>query len=521
MEYNILKQDPVFLRQITAAGPGLVAIINGSDKKILFVNSFFANELGCDNDKVLSEDVYFTDFMEHYQHDRLKHHMLSVKDVYDKSTSYIIYKLKHWTSGEIKSYYVFIAPIKGDADTANDLYKVLIMPDLSQWKMPFTSFDSRELFLEHFQSESFGTFEHLFGADITYWSEGVYEMYEVDKAEKKITREFARGFIHPEDRDKVVASTDNAIKTGEEVDVEFRIIIGTRIKILHCLAKVINDAAGRPVKLIGSVRDVTAQRNIENDLKRKVEELYQSNRELEEFAYVASHDLQEPLRKITTFSSRLMERYKDVLTGEGEMYLARMNASAENMRMLINDLLEFSRITNAEQPFSSIDLNFILRLVKTDLELVIEETGASVQADRLPVIDGIQSYIKQLFLNIISNAIKFRKPGVAPQIHISAAETESQEKIKYRLMLDARYYTITISDNGIGFEKEYEQKIFNVFQRLHGKSEYPGSGIGLAVCKKIVEQHGGVIFAKGQLGQGAIFTIIIPEKKINTLQHES
>jgi light-regulated signal transduction histidine kinase (bacteriophytochrome) len=246
-------------------------------------------------------------------------------------------------------------------------------------------------------------------------------------------------------------------------------------------------------------------------LKNKVEELNHSNRELEEFAYIASHDLQEPLRKITTYSDRLSEKYKEALTGDGLMYLSRMIISAENMRMLINDLLEFSRISKNEQPYERVDMNMVLKLVKTDLELVIEETGTIINCESLPAVDAIPSQMKQLLANIIGNAIKFHKPGLPPVITISANILSEKEKVRLELAKNRIYYEFSISDNGIGFEEEYNTRIFQVFQRLHGKSEYPGSGIGLAICKKIIEYHHGIIYATSEPGAGARFTFILPQ----------
>lgn len=507
-----------FYQQVAAAGPGFVAIVRGHDLRLLFVNDFFEHELGCSNAEVNEEEVYFTDFLAPFQHDRLRHHVLSVKDMYNKSTAYVIYHLGKRGNAHLKPYYFFVAPMVMPGD--DDIYKILMMPDLSQWTMPFTSFETRELFLEHFQSEDFGTFEWLVNVDRSYWSEGVYKIYEVDPSEKNITRGFAAQFIHPDDRARAAEQSAMALANGTIIDFEFRLITANgNHKIVHSLAKLVKDREGKPMKMIGSVRDVTRQRSIENDLKVKVEQLYQSNRELEEFAYVASHDLQEPLRKITTFSSRLMERFKDVLEGEGLMYLTRMNASAENMRTLINDLLEFSRVTDGHQPYTTTDLNAIVRQVKADLELVIEETGAELTYKDLPLIEAMPAYLKQLFLNIIANAIKFRKADATPRITITATATENKEKLRHKLDVNIRYYTIVIADNGIGFEKEYSQKIFNVFQRLHGKADYPGSGIGLAVCKKIAEHHGGTIFADGEPGAGATFTIIIPEKAPHAKLH--
>ncbi len=304
------------------------------------------------------------------------------------------------------------------------------------------------------------------------------------------------------------------METGEDLNIEFKIITAKKnIKTIHCLGRTIKNNDGVPVKFAGSLRDITAQRGIEEDLKSKVEQLYESNRELEDFAYVASHDLQEPLRKITTFSDRLSEKYKDVLSGDGAMYLSRMIAAAENMRALISDLLEFSRITKTGQVFETVSLDAVLLQVKTDLELVIEETSTVINSHPLPEVEAISSQMIQLFTNIISNAIKFHKPGVVPVLAIEASTLTNAEKLDYELTGNSVYYKVQFTDNGIGFEDEYATRIFQVFQRLHGKSEYPGSGIGLAICKKIIEHHHGIIYAQNIDGIGARFTFILPKQQ--------
>lgn len=508
-----IVQDLNFMQHIMASGPAFVAIVQESDLKIVFVNNLFEHELGYSNEEVCREDRYFTEFMDDYQLDRLKYHMQSVKDIYTKSTAYTIYKLNGKKKG-LLSYYLFLAPIPDIDGRYGNLFKILIQPDLSKWDLPFTSFETRELFLEHFQSEDFGTFEWLINVDKVFWSVGVYRIYEVEQSVGDVNRQYAGSFVHPDDKEWVGKTMADALATNGEMNIEFRIITAKKnVKIIHSLGRLVKNDAGEPIKFIGSLRDVTHQRNIAEDLKNKVEMLYNSNKELEEFAYVASHDMQEPLRKITTFSSRLMEKYRDVLTGDGALYLSRMTASAENMRMLINDLLEFSRISNAQQPFSEVDLNVVARQVKMDLELVVEETGTHIKAGMLPVLDAIPTQMKQLLTNIVSNAIKFRKQGVSPVITIEATEANLITKAKHELQKDEVYYKIEISDNGIGFEEEYAGRIFNVFQRLHGKSEYPGSGIGLAICKKILEHHNGVIYAESMPGVGSKFVFIIPEKR--------
>jgi len=248
-------------------------------------------------------------------------------------------------------------------------------------------------------------------------------------------------------------------------------------------------------------------------LENKVKELDRSNKELEEFAYIASHDLQEPLRKITSFSERLKEKLPPNLEPDVQLYLNRMLAATDNMRTLIDNLLEFSRTSRSSEPFIRINLNTILAEVKADLELKIEETTAQIHAEKLPEIDAIPMQMRQLFTNLFTNAIKFKKPNEAPQIHISSRILRDDEKEFHHLMPNMNYIEITVQDKGIGFDQEYSQKIFQIFQRLHGKAEYPGSGIGLAICKKIAENHRGLIFAKGKQGEGAAFMIILPESQ--------
>jgi signal transduction histidine kinase len=248
-----------------------------------------------------------------------------------------------------------------------------------------------------------------------------------------------------------------------------------------------------------------------NELKLYSQELKLSNRELEDFAFVASHDLQEPLRKIRAFGDRLQTNYAAILDEKGADYINRMRNGAERMSDLINDLLDFSRITTRGKDFVSVDLNDIIYTILDDLEIPVDEANATIQCCDLPVIDADPSQMYQLFLNLISNALKFKKADVPTIITLdyhlqnSGFETESEEV----------WHMITISDNGIGFEQEYADKIFSPFQRLHSRNEYKGTGIGLAVCRRIVERHYGVVTATGELGKGAIFTIKLPVELMN------
>jgi light-regulated signal transduction histidine kinase (bacteriophytochrome) len=246
-------------------------------------------------------------------------------------------------------------------------------------------------------------------------------------------------------------------------------------------------------------------------LENKVRELDRSNKELEEFAYIASHDLQEPLRKITSFSERLKEKLPSNLEPDVQLYLNRMLAATENMRTLIDNLLEFSRTSRNREPFAKVDLNNTLADVKADLELKIEESSAQIEANKLPVIDAIPMQMRQLFTNLFTNAIKFKKADQPPRIRITCRVLSNEEVDARHLRPNLRYYLISVSDEGIGFDQEYAEKIFQIFQRLHGKAEYPGSGIGLAICKKIADNHMGTIYSESVQGKGATFNIILPE----------
>lgn len=241
------------------------------------------------------------------------------------------------------------------------------------------------------------------------------------------------------------------------------------------------------------------------------EELARSNRELEDFAFVASHDLQEPLRKIRAFGNRLESGYNDVFDERGRDYLARMLNAAERMSMLISDLLAFSRVSTRGKEFDDVDLANVIKSVMSDLEIAIDEKSAQIDVSDMPVVRGDKSQLEQLFLNLLSNALKFQSDGVTPIVSITATDATSED-VKDILISDEHdWIKITVTDNGIGFEQSFAEKIFAPFQRLHGRSEYKGTGIGLAVCRRIVERHNGQISATSKLGEGATFSIIIPK----------
>lgn len=253
--------------------------------------------------------------------------------------------------------------------------------------------------------------------------------------------------------------------------------------------------------IVLSTEDITARERTKHQLQDYTRRLEESNGELQNFAYVASHDLQEPLRKIEAFAKRL-ERQVSELPDDARDSLDRIRNASQRMRNLIDALLTYARLSNSKHSFTRVNLDDVLNGVLSDMQVRIEDTGAEIKSDQLPAVDGDPTMLRQLFQNLISNSLKFTKTGVVPLIGITATlRTEPGLGLCAVLML---------KDNGIGFDNTYKDQIFKIFQRLHGKLEYEGTGVGLATCRKIVDRHNGRIDADGRPGDGATFTVILP-----------
>ena len=260
---------------------------------------------------------------------------------------------------------------------------------------------------------------------------------------------------------------------------------------------------------------VTANAEInsyQEKLRDQIKLLDDSNKELEQFAYVASHDLQEPLRKITAFSDLLKEQYAGKLEGEGDLYLSRITSSAVRMRRLITDLLDYSRAGRIDvEKVKTVKLSNVLSEMLEDYEIAIHDKSAKIIVGKLPKVKGSETEYRQVFQNLVSNSLKFSNQKINPQITITSEKASNELISKYpALEIKQKYHHIKVSDNGIGFEKEHADRIFSIFQRLHGKKEYEGTGIGLSITRKIIEKNGGIIFAESSPGNGATFNIILP-----------
>jgi two-component system, LuxR family, sensor kinase FixL len=272
-------------------------------------------------------------------------------------------------------------------------------------------------------------------------------------------------------------------------------------RILHTKKIPLLGADGNPQYLLGISEDITEQRRQEA-MKVYTKALETSNKEMQDFIFVVSHDLQEPLRKIQAFGNFLRDELGTGLAATAADYLARMQDASKRMSLLIEDLLQLTRVTSRAKPFEPVDLKEIIGEVTGDLEIRLKETGGKVQVSGLSKIEADPSQMRQLFQNLIGNALKFHKPGSAPLIEISGEVNKGE-----------RDHHIRVKDNGIGFDQKYSEKIFNIFQRLNG-AEYEGTGIGLAICRKVVERHGGKIKASSKPGEGAVFEITLPLHQI-------
>jgi len=270
------------------------------------------------------------------------------------------------------------------------------------------------------------------------------------------------------------------------------------------------DAQGRPAGAVGCIKDITDRKRAEQQLAEQAAELARSNTELEQFAYVASHDLQEPLRKVRAFGDRLNVKFGELLPEQGRDYLGRMVNASERMQTLINDLLQYSRVTTKAQPFAPVDLNEVARQVVSDLEIQIERQHGRVEIDALPTIDADHTQLRQVLQNLVGNALKFRQEAADPIVHVRGEIVRADETEEGGGAQPAELFRLTVQDNGIGFDQKHAERIFGVFQRLHGRDAYEGTGMGLAICRKIAERHGGSLAATSVLGEGATFALTLP-----------
>ncbi|RKS02426.1 CHASE3 domain-containing protein [Flavobacterium sp. 102] len=358
---------------------------------------------------------------------------------------------------------------------------------------------------------SFGSWQLNIDSHEYTFSDNIYRLLGCEPQSFKNGQEDFLKYVHSEDKSYFEGITSDRLEKDNLPPFTYRIIAKDK-KLLYfrTTGRIVTNKSGQKI-LIGTTSDVTEEVLASLSLEQQNIELEASNKELLAFNYVASHDLQEPLRKIQTFISRLSDKEYDHLSDNGKEYITRIHSSVDRMRILIDDLLQYSRANKTEKVFEKVNLGDLLENAKFDLAQSIEEKNAEIESEKLPKMTVIPFQIQQLFINLIGNSLKYSKENVTPKIKISSKKVVALEEDLIPKKTKDKFYKITFEDNGIGFEQEYAEKIFILFNRLHNKNEYAGTGIGLAICKKIVENHKGYIFAEGKPKEGSKFTIYLSD----------
>ncbi|WP_121357206.1 PAS domain S-box protein [Flavisolibacter nicotianae] len=330
-------------------------------------------------------------------------------------------------------------------------------------------------------------------------SDEIYHLFGVAKETITNTQQFLLDSIHPEDKQQLVNARESLLAKGGKIDIEHRIITANgAILFVHTKGEVSLDNEGHPFWFSGTMQDITERKRSElqmkqlnSDLEKRAEELKASNAELERFAYVASHDLQEPLRMVTSFLALLQKKHQNEFDETSKKYIHFAVDGAERMKGLIQDLLHYSRVGASAEAFGTVDLNVLIKELQTVFAPALRENMGILNVQPLPVVSGHKMQLHQLFQNLIGNALKYRS-SQNPFIEVGCTD-------------EKEYWRFFVKDNGIGIDQRYFDKIFIIFQRLHTRTDYSGTGIGLAICKKIVERHGGKIWVKSEPGQGSTF----------------
>ncbi|WP_299667259.1 CHASE3 domain-containing protein [uncultured Polaribacter sp.] len=347
-------------------------------------------------------------------------------------------------------------------------------------------------------------------SDIFTYSDNLYRLLGEEPQSFEATLVNFLKFVHPEDVDKLTEDLNKMTHVEELPFINYRIIQKNgSIKYLKAYAKSFYSLNGQK-RLLGNTSDITEEIESIIALEERNLELERNNKELSAFNYAASHDLQEPLRKIQTFVSRLEEKEAATFSDAGHQYLERIKFAAGKMRILIDDLLQFSRTNKPDKEFVEADLNALFENAMQDATVIILEKKAKITSDTLPKAKVVAFQIQQLFLNLLVNSLKYSKEETFPIIKVNYSNVKAKETPHLLKAAEGNYHKITFTDNGIGFDQKYAEKIFDLFNRLHNKQDYSGSGIGLSICKKIVENHNGFIFSKGEINVGAVFTVYLP-----------
>jgi PAS domain S-box-containing protein len=524
-EYRVqqeLKENQMFIQKITDATPSIISSYNVHTGQYVYISEGVEKLLGYHREEIMEKGVqFFVDLVHPEDLPELTQKnvtALTEANAYPDRNDMVIefvYRMKHM-SGKYRWFHTYGTIFDRNEEGQVD-HLLNISLDVTEQMQATQKIKEQEHFIQQIADAS-PTILYLFnveGQKIEYINREIFFVLgylpeEILDAGISVTELL----YHPEDFNLLPGRRESE-KTFQQVDSMMQYECRMKNKdgdYRWLLVREIvfqSDENGKITQILGAALDINRRKEMERTILQNTMLLEQSNASLEEFAYVASHDLKEPLRKISTFGDRLVATQLENFKPEGKIYLQKIIDASQRMQTMINDLLSISMISG-NTAYENYSLQKIFEETVQTLEYKIEQLNAIISSDLLPVARIIPSQFRQLFQNLLSNSLKFVRQDVQPQITITYSLQPAALVNQYQLAHAERYHKIQLADNGIGFEKEYAGKIFAIFQRLHGRSEFEGSGIGLAICKKIVEHHGGVIFATGIPDSGATFTIILP-----------
>jgi signal transduction histidine kinase len=412
------------------------------------------------------------------------------------------YQVSHTFNGEIVWYDASIAKLGNSVTVTSRNITEQLKSDLELLDLNRRLKIQNSIFKHSEENANIGSYAWNLTTNELECSDNLYRLIGHEPQEFVPSFEQFLSFLHPDDRNKAIRDGIRAFESQALIQSTYRVVTRSgEIKHLRLSGNYIKEGGNN--LMIGALQDISKDIKLNEALRVKNLELRRNNEELASFSYVASHDLQEPLRKIRAFSSRILEKEQQHFTESSKDYFNRIISAAARMQKLIEALLSYSSTNSEDMHFVKTDLNLIVDEVRNDLESIIDEKKVNFEIAQLPTVAVIPIQFYQLMQNLISNGIKYSKQDEAPFIRITC-------DLAGRGSYEREFHKISVADNGIGFDQQYETRIFGLFQRLHGKNEYGGTGIGLAICKKIVQNHGGYITAEGRPGSGAIFNVYLP-----------